>query len=84
MLQNNGLLLLAVPVALRISLGIAYVLNSHIFGWRVFRTLFFLPTAISWVVIGMVAARFFAQQGSLNDILRGMGLGFIQHRPAVG
>jgi multiple sugar transport system permease protein len=77
-LENNGLLLLAVPIAIVIPLGIAYVLNEHIPGWRIFRTLFFLPTAISWVVIGMVAARFFAQQGSLNDILRGVGLGFVR------
>jgi len=77
-LENNGLLLIAVPVAILISLAIAYVLNRHIPGWRLFRTLFFLPTAISWVVIGMVAARFFAQQGSLNEILRGLGLGFIR------
>ena len=77
-LENNGLLLLAVPVAILIPLGIASVLNEHVPGWRLFRTLFFLPTALSWVVIGMVAARFFAQQGSLNDILRGVGLGFIR------
>ncbi|MBN9610754.1 MAG: sugar ABC transporter permease [Actinobacteria bacterium] len=77
-LQNNALLLLAVPVAMILSLAIAYVLNLKIPGWRLFRTLIFMPTAISWVVIGMVAARVFAQQGDLNGLLRALGLGFLQ------
>ncbi|MCL6551253.1 MAG: sugar ABC transporter permease [Acidothermus cellulolyticus] len=76
-LENNALLLLAVPVALAVGLAIAYVLNQHIPGWRIFRTLIFFPTAISWVVIGMVASRFFAGEGTLNDILRSLGLGFL-------
>ena len=77
-IENNALLLLAVPVAIILPMGIAYVLNDKIAGWKIFRTIYFLPTAISWVVIGMVAMRFFAQQGLLNDLLKGIGLGFIK------
>lgn len=77
-LENNALLMLAVPVAILIPLGIAAVLHERVFGWRVFRTIYFLPTAVSWVVIGMVAARFFAQDGMLNHFLAGIGLGSIK------
>ena len=77
-LQNNALLLLSVPVAIVIPLGIAAVLHERVFGWRFFRTIYFLPTAISWVVIGMVSARFFAQEGVLNQILASVGLGSIR------
>jgi multiple sugar transport system permease protein len=77
-LENNALLLISVPVAIGLPMGIAFLLNERVFGWRFFRSVYFLPTALSWVVIGMVAARFFAQQGSLNSILKGMGLGFIR------
>lgn len=77
-IENNALLLLAVPVAIILPMGIAYVLNDKIAGWKIFRTIYFLPTAISWVVIGMVAMRFFAQEGLLNDLLKGFGLGFIK------
>ena len=77
-IENNALLLLAVPVAIILPMGIAYVLNDKIAGWKIFRTIYFLPTAISWVVIGMVAMRFFAQEGLLNDLLKGIGLGFIK------
>jgi ABC-type sugar transport system permease subunit len=74
-LQNNGLLLLAVPVSMIASLAIAGVLAERVFGWRFFRSVYFLPTAISWVVIGMVSVRFFAQEGLLNSMLASIGLG---------
>lgn len=77
-IENNALLLLAVPVAILLPMGIAYILNEKVAGWKFFRTIYFLPTAISWVVIGMVSMRFFAQEGMLNDLLAAFGLGFIQ------
>lgn len=73
---NNVILLAAVPVAIVIPLLIAYLLNEHVFGWRFFRSAYFLPTAISWVVIGMVAIRVFAVEGILNHLLGAIGLGF--------
>lgn len=77
-LQNNALLLLSVPIALLLPLGIAAVLNERVFGWRFFRTIYFLPTAVSWVVIGMVASRFFAKEGLLNQSMAYVGLGWIK------
>jgi multiple sugar transport system permease protein len=77
-LQNNLLLLLAVPVAIGVPLGIAVLLHARVWGWRFFRSVYFLPTAVSWVVIGMVAVRFFALHGQLNGIFRSIGLGFVK------
>jgi multiple sugar transport system permease protein len=74
---NNLLLLASVPFAILIPLLVAYLLNEHVLGWRFFRSAYFLPTAISWVVIGMVAIRFFAGEGMLNHLLEAVGLGFI-------
>jgi multiple sugar transport system permease protein len=71
---NNVFLLLAIPVAILIPLLVAFLLNQKVFGWRFFRSVYFLPTAISWVVIGMVAARFFASRGFLNSLLAPFGL----------
>jgi multiple sugar transport system permease protein len=76
-IANNLLLLASVPVAILIPLLVAYLLNEHVFGWRFFRSAYFLPTAISWVVIGMVALRVFASEGLLNRTLSTLGLGFI-------
>jgi ABC-type sugar transport system permease subunit len=77
-LQNNGLLLLAIPFAIGIPLGIAALLNEHVRGWRFFRSVYFLPTAVSWVVIGMVATQFFALNGLMNKMLSAVGLGSFQ------
>jgi multiple sugar transport system permease protein len=74
-LKNNLMLLLAVPVALGIPLIIAFLLSTHLPGWRFFRTVFFLPTAVSWVVIGAIASRFFADEGILQRMLGTIGLG---------
>jgi len=75
---NNLFLLASVPFAILIPLLVAYLLNEHVLGWRFFRSAYFLPTAISWVVIGMVAIRFFAGEGMLNHALEAVGLGFIR------
>jgi multiple sugar transport system permease protein len=72
-LKNNALLLLSVPFALGIPLAIAVLLHQRVAGWRIFRSIYFLPTAISWVVLGLVAERFFAYQGTLNSIIHFFG-----------
>jgi ABC-type sugar transport system permease subunit len=74
-LENNALLLLSIPVAIGVPLAIATLLNSHVRGWRFFRSVYFLPTAVSWVVIGMVALQFFAVSGVLNKLLSDVGIG---------
>jgi len=75
--SNNLILLASIPLAILIPLLVAFLLNEHVVGWRFFRSVYFLPTAISWVVIGMVAIRFFASEGILNGTLQTIGLGGI-------
>lgn len=79
-LENNAVMVLAIPVAIALPLSVAFLLNTHIRGWRFFRSVFFLPTAVSWVVIGFVARRFFDpdKQGILRSLLEHTGLGFWQ------
>ncbi|MGA7836021.1 MAG: sugar ABC transporter permease [Acidimicrobiales bacterium] len=76
-LQNNAMLLLAVPFALGLPLCIAVLLHQRVAGWKIFRSIYFLPTAISWVVLGLVAERFFAYQGSLNSIIHFFGFSHV-------
>jgi len=83
-LENNALLLLSIPFAIGIPLGIAALLHEHVRGWRFFRSVYFLPTAVSWVVIGMVAVQFFAYQGLLNKLLADVGLGSFQTNMLAG
>lgn len=77
-LENNAVMVLAIPVAIALPLAVAFLLNTHLRGWRFFRSAFFLPTAVSWVVIAFVARRFFDpdKQGILRSLLDNTGLGF--------
>jgi ABC-type sugar transport system permease subunit len=75
--ENNAMMILAIPVAILLPLGVAFLINSHVRGWRFFRSVFFLPTAVSWVVIGYISVRFFADQGILQSLLDNTGLGFL-------
>jgi multiple sugar transport system permease protein len=72
-LKNNAELLLSVPFALGIPLLVAVMLHQRVAGWKIFRSIYFLPTAISWVVIGLVAEHFFAYSGTLNSLLSDVG-----------
>jgi multiple sugar transport system permease protein len=49
------------------------MLHQRVAGWKIFRSIYFLPTAISWVVIGLVAEHFFAYSGTLNSLLSDVG-----------
>lgn len=75
MLENNGMMILAIPVAIALPLAVAFLINSRVRGWRFFRSVFFLPTAVSWVVIGFIAVRFFQNGGILQHLLDRVGLG---------
>jgi multiple sugar transport system permease protein len=77
-LENNAVMVLAIPLAILLPLCVAFLLNTHIHGWKFFRSVFFLPTAVSWVVIAFVARRFFDpdKQGILRSLLDHTGLGF--------
>ena len=76
-LENNVLMILAIPVAIAIPLGVAFLINTQVRGWRMFRSVYFLPTAVSWVVIGFIAVRFFQDNGILQSLLNNVGLGFL-------
>ena len=77
-LLNNLFLLASIPAAIFIPLFVAFLLNEHVAGWRFFRSAYFLNTAISWVVVGVIATRFFAANGILNNLLAAIGLGGIK------
>lgn len=78
-LENNAILLLAVPVTLMCGVTLAALLNERVWGWRIFRAAIIVPTAVSWVVLGVVGIQAFAQNGMLNSMLGSVGLHFLEH-----
>lgn len=76
-LKNNALMILAIPAAVLVALGTAFLINTRPRGWRFFRSAIFLPTVISWVVIGSIAVQFFQDNGLLQGLLDHAGLGSV-------
>jgi len=72
---NSMLLFISVPFGLIPPFVIAYLLHKDIRGNKLFRAVIFAPTALSWVVIGMVGRVFFSNQGPINSLLALVGLG---------
>ena len=56
----------SVPVGLIPPFVTAYLLSKDIPGNRLFRAIIFAPTALSWVVIGMVGRQVFSSQGPIS------------------
>ena len=65
-LINSLLFFLSVPFGLVPPFVTAYFLHKQGPGYRLFRALIFAPTALSWIVIGIVGRQFFALHGPIS------------------
>ena len=75
---HNLLLLLSVPVVLVLALAIAMILHEGIMGWRIYRTIVFVPYILAIPVLGTTFVYILSLNGTLNDLLGAIGLGFLQ------
>ena len=73
-LLNNFIFLLSVPLILLASLVCAVLVYEQVWGWQVFRVIFFVPSVISAVVIGLLFRNFFAYDGPVNQLLGAFGV----------
>lgn len=66
---------LAVPLGLVISLALAMLLNLHVRGMRVFRSIFYIPAILPGVAVAMVWIVVFRYQGGVfNSLLAIVGV----------
>ncbi len=77
-LENNALLLIAVPATMLCGVALAALLSVRAAGWKLFRGAIIVPTAVSWVVLGVVGHQAFAAHGIFNSLLGDIGLGFLR------
>jgi ABC-type sugar transport system permease subunit len=75
--QHNLLLLICVPIMVVAALFLAVLLFERIRGWQFYRTTLFLPYILPITVVGLVFSYIFQLSGVLNDMLNGLGLGFL-------
>ncbi len=73
-LKHSALLLLAVPVLLVLSIFFAVLLYERARGWRIYRSVLFLPYILAVPIVGIVASYIFELNGALNSILRAVHL----------
>jgi raffinose/stachyose/melibiose transport system permease protein len=74
-LKHSALLLLAVPVMLVLAIFFAVLLYERARGWRIYRSVLFMPYILAVPIVGIVASYIFELNGALNSILRSIGLG---------
>ena len=73
-LKHNILLLFGIVPLVLISLLIAIALYERMHGWRIYRTLVFIPYIIAIPIIGVVLKNMFQYNGPINETLRSLGL----------
>jgi multiple sugar transport system permease protein len=76
-LRNNVFFALSVPVQLVVPLCLAFLIHERIRGWRFFRWTYFLPAIYSTVVLGVLTRLVLQADGPFNQVLNGIGLGFL-------
>jgi ABC-type sugar transport system permease subunit len=73
-LMHSAELLLAVPVLLTLSIFFAVLLYERARGWRIYRSVLFLPYILAVPIVGIVASYIFGLNGAFNSILRAVHL----------
>jgi ABC-type sugar transport system permease subunit len=73
-LEHSALLLLAVPVLLCLSIFFAVLLYDRARGWRIYRSVLFMPYILAVPIVGIVASYIFGLHGALDGMLRAVHL----------
>ena len=73
-LINSALILASIPIGMAPAFVTAYLLSRSGRGNGLLRAIIFAPTALSWVVIGVVARQVFAADGAVNSTVAALGL----------
>ncbi len=74
LVRNNFVLLLNVPLQVFLGLLVAVLLHERVWGWRFFRSLYYIPQIISAVIIGYLFRTLFSMDGPVNIIASRLGL----------
>ena len=71
---NNAIIIASVPFEVAVALGVSYLLMMRQRSRPFFRAVYFLPVALSWVVIGLTFGYLFSSRGAVNTVLDHIGL----------
>ena len=71
---HSLLLLLAIPILLFASVFLAALLHDRVPGWRLYRSILFIPFILAIPIVGTVFSNILQLNGALNVTLRSMGM----------
>lgn len=71
---NAGVVLLAVPIFVLLPMILAILIDQGVPGRGFFRSVYFFPVVLSSVIIGSIFSMVLAFNGSLNGVLKLLGL----------
>jgi ABC-type sugar transport system permease subunit len=74
---NNAKVLLNVPLQIAIAVVLSSLLFDGIAGWRFYQVIYFLPTILPIIVVGLVWTFILRINGPFNSLLRLVGLGSV-------
>ena len=72
-LSNCFIMFINVPLQVIIGLIVSMLLYEKTFGWRFFRSLYYLPQIVSAVIVGYLFAIFFSYGGPVNGGFNALG-----------
>lgn len=70
LLGNNLILLIFIPIQVMLGMIVAVLLYEEVWGWKVFRTIYYIPQIISSVIVGYLFTILFGYYGPVNMMLR--------------
>ena len=76
-IKHNLQLMLAVPVMIAIALLVSILLYERVRGWRVYRTILFVPFILAIPIVAVVLKKMFQFNGPINEVLRAVRLDFL-------
>jgi ABC-type sugar transport system permease subunit len=78
-LLDNLKLFAIIPVMTIVGLLMAVLLYERVKGWKIYRSLAFLPYVLAVPVVGVVFSYMLERNGVLNQLLNSLGLHFLVH-----
>jgi multiple sugar transport system permease protein len=76
-IKNTFVLMLFIPMQLFFGFVVAMLLYEKVTGWRMFRSIYYVPQVISPMIIGYLFVVIFGFNGPLNTLLRAIKLDFL-------
>jgi ABC-type sugar transport system permease subunit len=75
--RHNLQLFLAIPLMVGFALVLSLLLYERVRGWRLHRTILFLPYVLAVPIVAVVVKQMFQFSGPVNAILTGLSLDFM-------